>query len=679
MSTTLLREDARRLFNRVYVLPEADAGNESGRADIQEEFDRLETELNATKSLLNDKEPVSWRKHTSYCNKASGVFHKLGHVLGRNIPLVTQAFLKFFELLSVYKHQLVKRANLRSFHLCEAPGAFITALEQYLLQAYGSSRDWDWKASTLNPYFEGNSTEQTFVDDRLIFETLDRWVFGKSGTGNIFSLDIDDDDIHQFDLVTADGSIDCQNCPAEQELKVLPLFCVEIRCALRLLKNGGSFVLKMFTFFKGKTRKILQMLRKCFDEVHIRKPSCSRSSNSEVYIICLGYRIEIGKIFLPELDRLVNAEGELLGELSEGLDSSFENVVLEASRNLCESQVATIRENVDYSEHMSKRQREKLETVKTMVADMYISRLHVTRLSDEAERSRSLSCAKLTKPSLSKGRAWNVVAYEDRENRRWWVEHAGDLLKRLQELHPHVFTHMSVPESLYEKDGAFDETTLKISTGESCSVVTVSKFIEQSLLDLYYMIFPPETVPEDHLAPRKTEDPEQSLVSITIRADFSSREKRLRFLTETERELLLTIDHPFAVLLQVEFSETISRFAAGILYLFSQAFDEVEFEYKRIDHICFNFTLDDTRELDKVLKAIRVVRKALEDCEDNVTVTEIFPLRTICLSSFFKFLRNCNERFYATNASAVKLLALIDQQKPEQAESGGDVGIPDAK
>lgn len=609
MSTMLLREDARRLFNRVHVIPELDSEGNSESADIRKEFDELELCLNETKSLLNDKEPVSWRKHTSLCNKASGVFYKLGQVLGRNVPLMTQAFLKFFEILLVYKQNLVKRADLKSFHLCEAPGAFITALEQYLLQTFGASGEWDWRASTLNPYFEGNSTEQTFVDDRLIFETLERWVFGKSGTGNIFSLEIDKDYLQRFDLVTADGSIDCQNCPAEQELKVLPLFCVEIRCAFRLLKDGGSFVLKMFTFFKPKTRKVLQMLRMSFEEVHFRKPSCSRSSNSEVYIVCLGYRLEVGSKFIPELDAYVNARGEIQGELAVELNANFEKQVLDAARNFCEMQVATIRENVDYFDHMTKRQREKLETVKTMVADMYISRLHVTKLTPEAEDNRRLSVATLTKPSLSKGRAWNVVAYEDRGDRRWWINHAKDLLSRLQELHPHVFKHMKQSELIYEKDKILDERTLKISTGECCSVVTVSKFIEQSLLDLYYMIYPPQPTEPAPPAPRRKEEVEENAVSITLRADLSSNEKRLLFLKEVERELGSSVEDSFAVLLNVEFTETISRFSAGLMYLFSQVFDEVEFKSDRIDHICFTFALDDAAQLAKILGTIRIVRE----------------------------------------------------------------------
>ncbi|OQR66730.1 ftsJ methyltransferase domain-containing protein 1-like, partial [Tropilaelaps mercedesae] len=669
MSTELLRNDARKLFTRAFNIQLQDEQETFDEEEkIQYEFDLLEAELNRVKSLLNDKDPILWRKHTSHCNKACQVSYRLSHIIGQNVPLVTQAFLKFFEILSVHGDELVPHAQLKSFHLCEAPGAFITALEQFLLQKFSSSRDWQWRASTLNPYFEGNTTDQTFVDDRLIFETLDNWVFGASGTGNIFSLDIDKDLTHKYDLVTADGSIDCQNYPAEQEMKVLSLFYAETRCAFRLLRDGGCLVQKMFTFFHRETRELLLMLRKAFNQVTIRKPSCSRSSNSETYIVCVNYKLAIGREMVAELDRLVDKLGQRHGTLNYRLSDQFQRNILEASKSFTQWQTETIRENVGYFDHMTRRQREKLELSKSMVAGMFTSRLHIKKLAPEVEDSRQLSCATLTKPSLSKGRAWNVAPFEERGRPDWWKQYARDLFYRLTELHPQVFKTPEQNEMVYERRLHHDLSgtplvkAMRISTGECCSVVTVSKFIEQSLLDLFYMMFPRGQVStNEHQPPQIVENAQKGEILIAIDADFSTNAKRELFLREVERELDAFFSSKAAILLEVTFNETISRFAAGLIFLLACVFDEVEFAATRVDHICFTFTVDEPSHLKPVLEVVTTVRKALQNCPAGLTVTEIFPLRTICLTKFFSFLRLCNERYYATNRAAVELLRLVEE------------------
>lgn len=68
-------------------------------------------------------------------------------------------------------------------------------------------------------------------------------------------------------LVTADGSIDCQTQPLDQESVVAELQFTEIVAALELLSEGGCFVLKIFTFFECKTVNHLYFLGAVFGEV----------------------------------------------------------------------------------------------------------------------------------------------------------------------------------------------------------------------------------------------------------------------------------------------------------------------------------------------------------------------------------------------------------------------------
>ena len=96
-----------------------------------------------------------------------------------------KAWCKFTEILNEFK--LLARAMdtstgkeaFRSCHLCEAPGAFITALNHHLQTTTdissdfkcarekngqaGTHRKWSWMATTLHPHYEGHSTNQVLA------------------------------------------------------------------------------------------------------------------------------------------------------------------------------------------------------------------------------------------------------------------------------------------------------------------------------------------------------------------------------------------------------------------------------------------------------------------------------------------------------------------------------------
>lgn len=94
-----------------------------------ESLKAMKLELNNTKSLLNDK-GQDWHEHTGMINKASNVIHYIRkHV---HPEILTQAWCKFYEILSCFDILPAHEANIKTLHLCEAPGAFISALNYYL-------------------------------------------------------------------------------------------------------------------------------------------------------------------------------------------------------------------------------------------------------------------------------------------------------------------------------------------------------------------------------------------------------------------------------------------------------------------------------------------------------------------------------------------------------------------
>lgn len=158
--------------------------------------------------------------------------------------------------------------------------------------------NWQWRSTTLNPYYEGNALNEMVTDDRFIFHTLSNWLFHKDFTGNLLNVENIEHMIEicakdfpaGVQLITADGSIDCSAQPDCQEEIVARLLFAEILSALHILSPNGNFLIKMFTLFEACSVSIMFMLNCIFEHVHIFKPATSKRGNSEVYVICLNYQ-----------------------------------------------------------------------------------------------------------------------------------------------------------------------------------------------------------------------------------------------------------------------------------------------------------------------------------------------------------------------------------------------------
>uniref|UniRef100_UPI0037E734FD cap-specific mRNA (nucleoside-2'-O-)-methyltransferase 2 n=1 Tax=Semicossyphus pulcher TaxID=241346 RepID=UPI0037E734FD len=358
----------------------------------------LKLSLNAVKNQLSDKNVQVWHQHTNSTNRAGKVIAAVRSAAGAEI--CTQAWCKFFEILGSFNllpGEALQNGELNTVHLCEAPGAFITALNHYFKTSESTRYcDWSWAANTLNPYHEANGGSTTIADDRLIANTLPWWFFGSDNTGNIMlqkhllELQAFVANMRRVDLVTADGSFDCQENPDEQEALVASLHYCEATAALLLLSPGGSFVLKMFTLYEHSSVCLLYLLNCCFRSVNVFKPATSKAGNSEVYVVCLNYD---GKEALrPLLSKLIRNYGPNMAD-QEALfpNSLVPESFLKQHKEVClyfhTLQVGTITENLRLFKGMSSEQRQRLDYIRDCTAQEYLQRFRVSFLP----RSRWIS------------------------------------------------------------------------------------------------------------------------------------------------------------------------------------------------------------------------------------------------------------------------------------------------
>jgi hypothetical protein len=138
-------------------------------------FDRL----NATKAKLASQDPQQWHEHTSN----TSLSYRLVPELRRTVQpeLCTVAWTKMYELLSAFP-ALLPRLNLltrpiSTLHLCEAPGAFVCALNHYLRAKATGASNWSWVASSLNPAHAANAAKGSamIAADRFLRATAGNW------------------------------------------------------------------------------------------------------------------------------------------------------------------------------------------------------------------------------------------------------------------------------------------------------------------------------------------------------------------------------------------------------------------------------------------------------------------------------------------------------------------------
>jgi cap2 methyltransferase len=114
-----------------WILPENGVYCQTKSEKQNPKLNRMKLELNKVKSKLNDYPIEKWSCHTKSRNPCQGLVFVLRNEI--NAEFVTQAYLKFFEIVSSFK--LISQdlgSKLVTLHLCEAPGAFITSLNHYL-------------------------------------------------------------------------------------------------------------------------------------------------------------------------------------------------------------------------------------------------------------------------------------------------------------------------------------------------------------------------------------------------------------------------------------------------------------------------------------------------------------------------------------------------------------------
>ena len=252
------------------------------------------------------------------------------------IQPVSRSYFKLHEIL-IDIPNLIEN-NMFCACIAEGPGGFIHCLN-------------DFKSKDIQKIFGITliSEDKTipYWNSHIINHKLTHIIKGRDGSGDIYKKEIVDDLISEVGdnychLVTADGGFDYTNNYNTQENISYKLFYCEIYSTLNIQKVGGNFVIKLFDLFNYRTLQLIYLLYNHYSYLEFYKPSNSRKSNSEKYLICINYH-GCSDDILKKLSDYYNNPEDLYIDIPE----SFISDINKYNDIFVDNQIKSITDNID--------------------------------------------------------------------------------------------------------------------------------------------------------------------------------------------------------------------------------------------------------------------------------------------------------------------------------------------
>jgi hypothetical protein len=245
----------------------------------------------------------------------------------------------------------------------ELPGAFVLALNHYI-KTETSQKKFEWYANSLLLDKETQKTDNVYKDKEIFTDFFklyekypNRWLMSKEEAcnGDITKPEMRET-IRQklenkVDLYTGDISLGTES---NEETVEAPYQLSQIICGLQCLKNGGTMVCRMYSFFKAFTISLLRVLCNVFTAFYITKPMASRPSSSEIYIVGKGYKRDDASDAL--IDRLIeilsNWNTDTINQYFEPVTEDFYLKLVYCSFYIYQRQLFYLEKNMDCVEEL---------------------------------------------------------------------------------------------------------------------------------------------------------------------------------------------------------------------------------------------------------------------------------------------------------------------------------------
>lgn len=193
---------------------------------------------------------------------------------------VNNSWMKIWEIIS--HHRLIPSNSLDESFItldaCALPGSSVLATHHYV-RSMTNIKSHLWLACG------GNETKDCY---QLRKNYRNRWIGARIETLDDIeqiAINIGLDQAHLFVCEHIEDSKDYNN----QEEHYTRKYIGYILLMFEILKQGGNAIIKQYGMFNPITQSLISILDESFETIHIYKPTASRITNIENYVICKNF------------------------------------------------------------------------------------------------------------------------------------------------------------------------------------------------------------------------------------------------------------------------------------------------------------------------------------------------------------------------------------------------------
>ena len=346
---------------------------------ICDELNKISSLFHIIMSAIDSRNIKNWnseKKKSRYYDKGIYGLDKLKTLISNkynNGFELSQAWLKMYEICTLFNIISKKKKTFNSMHICELPGNFIAAINHYI-KTKTDIKEFNWIGQSLNPYHKDNIKKygKSIINEKPYnFYTYypNNWNFGKDNTGDITNIK----NIKYYKSICKNINLLTSDCglgwTGSQDITLKKVHFASIVFMFNNLPKNGNFVAK-FVLPIDELLEIdmIYLMYKQFKKIYIYKPLQNMYSG-EFYLIGIKYN-PISETYLKRMFKILktfNKESFNQRIQKSKYPKSFTHQIFKAINDITNNWIFYIKRQFYYTDNKDYIPKEHYDTLKKYI------------------------------------------------------------------------------------------------------------------------------------------------------------------------------------------------------------------------------------------------------------------------------------------------------------------------